>query len=96
MEEKINNGSDTQVKEAHKRLLVGVVVSDKSDKTIIVKVERLIAHPLYKKYYKSHKKYMAHDAINDCHIGDKVKIKECRPLSARKRWELIEVLERAK
>ena len=88
--------SETTVKKAHKRVLVGKVVSDKPDKTIIVAVERKIAHPLYKKYYKRTKKFMAHDAINDCKMGDTVRIKECRPLSARKRWELDEVLTRAK
>jgi len=81
---------------SHKRILIGKVVSDKSDKTIVVTVERHIAHPLYKKYYKRRKKYMAHDENNDCRKGDTVKIKECRPLSARKRWELIEIVGRAK
>lgn len=79
-----------------KRLLVGKVVSNKADKTIIVASERQVIHPLYKKYFKVTKKVMAHDETNDCKIGDLVKIIESRPLSARKRWNLVEVLERAK
>jgi small subunit ribosomal protein S17 len=98
MEEKRNDAinGEAPVKKPHKRILVGKVTSDKPDKTIIVAVERQIAHPLYKKYYKRRTKFMAHDAINDCKMGDIVKIRECRPLSARKRWELVEVIERAK
>ncbi len=87
---------DVVVKKPHKRILQGVVTSDKADKTIAVKVERQVAHPIYKKYYKQSKKFMAHDESNDAHIGDIVKIRENRPLSARKRWVLIEIVERAK
>lgn len=94
--EKKENGTDEMVKTSHKRVLVGKVTSDKPEKTVIVSVERHVAHPLYRKYYKRRKKYMAHDEMNECHIGDTVKIKESRPLSARKRWELVEILERAK
>lgn len=97
MDEKLEMHTSTvAVKKPHKRILQGIVVSDKTDKTIVVKVERQVAHPLYKKYYKESKKFMAHDETNDVHIGDKVKIRECRPLSALKRWELIEIVERAK
>jgi len=87
---------DAPVKTSHKRILTGKVASNKSDKTIVVKIERQVAHPIYKKYYKQSKKMMANDPNNDCNIGDTVRIKECRPLSARKRWELVEILERAK
>lgn len=87
---------DVVVKKPHRRILQGVVTSDKADKTIVVKVERQVAHPIYKKYYKQSKKFMAHDENNDAHIGDIVKIRENRPLSARKRWVLIEIVERAK
>lgn len=87
---------DVVVKKTHRRILQGVVTSDKADKTIVVKVERQVAHPIYKKYYKQSKKFMAHDENNDAHIGDIVKIRENRPLSARKRWVLIEIVERAK
>lgn len=80
----------------YKRIFVGKVRSNKADKTIIVAVERQIAHPLYKKYFKSTRSFMAHDEKNDCNIGDTVKIKESRARSARKRWELVEIVERAK
>jgi small subunit ribosomal protein S17 len=79
-----------------KKVLMGTVVSNKTDKTIVVSVIRQVAHPLYKKYYKQTNKFMAHDPNNDCNKGDKVRIKECRPLSARKRFELVEIIERAK
>lgn len=81
---------------SRKRVLQGVVVSNKPNKTIVVKFERQVAHPLYKKYYRQSKKVMAHDEKNECNIGDVVKIKEHRPLSARKRWQLIEIVQRAK
>ncbi len=82
-------------KKSNKRTLVGVVVSDKSDKTIVVTVETLIKHPLYEKYINRRKKFMAHDPNNECKIGDKVQIIEHRPLSRRKRWHLDKVLEKA-
>lgn len=88
--------STDEVKRSNKRVLKGKVTSNKADKTITVKVERLIAHPLYKKYYKRSKQFMAHDEMNECNIGDFVKIKESRPLSKRKMWALVEILERAK
>jgi small subunit ribosomal protein S17 len=72
-----------------RRVLQGQVVSDVADKTIVVRVERQVMHPLYKKYIKSTKKYMAHDEANRFKIGDNVMIRECRPLSARKRWEVL-------
>jgi len=72
--------------------LIGVVVSDKMDKTIVVKVERLVTHPLYKKTIKKSKKYKVHDEENKAKTGDKVKIMETRPLSKEKRWRLVEVL----
>ena len=82
-------------KASSKRVLSGVVVSDKADKTIVVMVETLIKHPLYKKYIRRRKKFMAHDPENSCGIGDKVQIIESRPLSRRKRWALVKVLEKA-
>jgi small subunit ribosomal protein S17 len=72
-----------------KRILTGTVVSDKMDKTITVLVERRVAHPVYKKFIKKSKKYAAHDEANACKIGDKVRIRECRPLSKNKRFEVI-------
>jgi len=79
-----------------KKVKTGVVVSDKMDKTISVLIERRIKHPVYKKYYVRSKKYLAHDAENTCHTGDKVKIMETRKLSKRKTWRLVEVVERVK
>jgi small subunit ribosomal protein S17 len=75
---------------------IGVVVSDKMDKSITVIVERKLRHPLYGKFVKKSKKFMAHDEKNDSNIGDKVRIMEIRPLSKNKRWRLVEILERAK
>jgi small subunit ribosomal protein S17 len=72
-----------------KRVMQGVVVSDKMDKTIVVKVERRYQHPIYKKYIRRSKKYHAHDENNQCKIGETVSIRECRPLSKLKRWEVV-------
>ena len=72
-----------------RRILRGVVVSDKMDKTVTVKVERRIIHPLYKKFIRRSKKYAAHDKANACKEGDVVSIRESRPLSKRKTWEVI-------
>jgi small subunit ribosomal protein S17 len=75
---------------------VGVVTSDKMDKTIVVSVETLIEHPLYKKRVKMTKKFKAHDEQNQCKTGDKVRIMETRPLSKDKRWRVVEIIEAAK
>jgi small subunit ribosomal protein S17 len=72
-----------------KRVMQGVVVSDKQDKTVTVLVERRVMHPLYKKYVKKSKKYAAHDEANSYKEGDNVSIRECRPLSKNKRWEVL-------
>ncbi|MEI6730046.1 MAG: 30S ribosomal protein S17 [Pseudomonadota bacterium] len=72
-----------------KRILQGVVTSDKADKTITVKVERRFTHPIYKKTVRSSKKYSAHDEQNKCKIGDVVKIVESRPISKTKKWAVI-------
>ena len=82
--------------EANKRQIIGVVTSNKMDKSITVMVERKIKHPIYGKYVRKSKKFLAHDEKNDCREGDTVLIKESRPLSRRKRWQLMEVIERAK
>jgi small subunit ribosomal protein S17 len=74
----------------------GVVVSNKMDKSIVVKIERRVKHPIYKKYYKITKKFMAHDEKNESNVGDVVKIMEVRPLSKRKKWNLVEIIEKAK
>lgn len=72
-----------------KRVLQGVVVSDKMDKTIVVQVERRVTHPIYKKVIRLSKKYAAHDETNACKIGDTVRIQECRPISKHKRWVVL-------
>ncbi len=78
------------------RTLTGRVVSDKMDKTITVQVERLVKHPLYGKYIKRSTKLLAHDEDNQSQMGDLVAITTCRPLSKRKTWTLVKVLEKAK
>ncbi len=88
-------GADTQVQESQRKTKVGRVVSDKMDKTIVVSVERLARHPLYKRVIRLTTKFKAHDETNDAHTGDTVLIEESRPLSATKRWRLIEVVARA-
>ncbi len=75
---------------------VGIVVSDKMDKTIVVAVVRKVKHPLYKKYITRTKKFKAHDELNQCGIGDKVEIVETRPISKDKCWRLAEIIEKAK
>mgnify|MGYP003455926316 FL=1 len=77
------------------RTLTGRVVSDKMDKTITVLIERRVKHPIYGKYVKRSTKLHAHDETNQCHIGDKVTIREIRPLAKTKSWMLVEVVERA-
>ena len=72
-----------------KRIMQGVVVSDKMDKTVVVNVERKFPHPLYQKYIKRSKRYHAHDENNVHKVGDVVSIQECRPLSKTKRWEVL-------
>lgn len=81
---------------ALRKTRVGIVTSNKMDKTIAVSIERRVPHPIYKKYFKKTTKLMAHDEKNECQIGDKVKIMETRPLSLRKRWRLVEIVEKAK
>jgi small subunit ribosomal protein S17 len=78
-----------------RKIFMGKVSSNRMDKTITVVVERKIKHPLYGKYVKKTSKFMAHDEENACAIGDKVRIVETRPLSKRKRWRLLEVVEKA-
>ncbi len=75
---------------------VGIVSSDKMDKTITVKVETNVKHPLYGKVVKQTKKLKAHDENNECRIGDRVRVMETRPLSKDKRWRLVEIIEKAK
>ena len=87
---------NTEAKATNRKQRIGVVVSTKMDKTITVLVERRLRHPIYGKYVKKTKKFAAHDEQNSCNDGDRVQIEECRPLSKRKRWNLVEIIERAK
>ena len=79
-----------------RKIRIGVVTSDKMDKTITVAVERKVKHPIYGKFVKKTTKFHAHDEKHECTIGDVVKIMETRPLSKTKRWRLVEVVEKAK
>ncbi len=109
--EQVNNTPDTAVEETkteaatadgtaskrgRRKTRIGKVVSNKMDKSIIVAIERRIIHPIYKKYFRKTTKFMAHDQNNIASIGDIVKIMETRPLSARKRWRLVEIIEKVK
>lgn len=78
-----------------RKTAVGVVISDRMDKTVVVRVERLVQHPKYKKVVKRYTKYKAHDERNECRVGDKVLIIETRPLSKTKRWRVMKILEKA-
>ncbi len=82
-------------RKAIKRTLTGQVVSDKMDKTITVKIERQVKHPLYGKFIKRSTKVHAHDEKNECNMGDTVTVVECRPLSKSKSWQLVEVVDKA-
>ena len=75
---------------------IGVVVSNKMEKSIVVAVKRKVKHPIYGKFVSKTKKYHAHDEKNECNVGDTVRIMETRPLSKTKRWRLVEIIERAK
>ena len=81
---------------SNKRTIKGVVISDKMDKSIVVKAERLVKHSVFHKYVRRHDKYKAHDEQNQCKTGDSVLIIEARPMSKDKRWRMLEILERAK
>lgn len=83
-------------KRSLRKTRIGTVVSNKMQKSIIVAIERHVAHPIYKKYFKKTTKLMAHDEKQVCQIGDVVKIMETRPLSKRKNWRLVQVVEKAK
>ncbi len=82
------------VERGHRKTEIGVVVSDKMDKTVVVRVERLVQHPKYGKVIRRFTKFYAHDEKNECKVGDKVLIIETRPLSKLKRWRVVRILER--
>jgi len=85
-----------QAAKSGKKEFIGLVKSDKMEKTIVVSIETLKLHPLYKKYVKRSKKVKAHDEKNEAKMGDRVRVIECRPISKEKCWTLVEVIERAK
>jgi len=74
---------------------IGIVISNKMQKTIVVKIENRYSHPIYSKTMVRTKKYLAHDELEECNIGDKVLVQECRPLSKRKRWKLVEIISKS-
>lgn len=79
-----------------RKMRIGRVVSDSMDKTVVVAVERIVAHPLYGRRMKRTQRFMAHNEDNQAKVGDRVRLMETRPLSKRKRWRVVEILERAK
>ena len=87
--------SETKAERGHRKSRQGLVVSDKMDKTIVVQIERMVMHPVYKKYVRQRVKYKVHDEQNDANMGDTVLIEECRPLSRDKRWRLKSIAHRA-
>jgi small subunit ribosomal protein S17 len=88
------DSEDEGAKTSKRAEKIGVVASDKMTKTVVVRVDRLVKHPIYRKYVRKRKKFMAHDDLGS-KIGDKVRIVETRPLSARKRWRVVEILQKA-
>ena len=82
-------------KRGMKRQLIGTVLSNKMDKTVTVRVERTVIHPVYKKFIRRRAKFAAHDASNDCSIGDRVLITESKPISKLKRWRVSQIIEKA-
>jgi small subunit ribosomal protein S17 len=93
-------GSERDVTQASERgrrkVRTGVVVSDAMDKTVLVKIDRQLRHPLYRKIVRRSSRLAAHDEANDAHVGDTVRVVETRPLSKTKRWRVVEIVERAK
>ena len=92
----MSEATTTTVDRNLRKTKAGVVTSNKGDKSITVKVERKVKHPLYGKFVKKSTKFHAHDEKNECSIGDTVKIMETRPISKTKRWRLVEVIEKVK
>ena len=86
----------TVKKKSSKKEFIGIVKSDKMDKSIVVYINTLTLHPLYKKYVKRSKKVKAHDEKNEAKTGDRVRVIECKPISKEKCWKLVEIIERAK
>jgi small subunit ribosomal protein S17 len=85
----------TETAERRRQQKIGVVVSNKMQKTVVVEVQRLVMHPLYHKYLRRRSRFMAHDEQNECKVGDRVEIRETRPMSRLKRWRVTSIVERA-
>ena len=92
----MSEASSEAVTRGYRKVREGLVVSDKMDKTVVVEVEDRVKHPKYGKVIRRTKKYTAHDADNACGVGDRVLLMETRPVSATKRWRVVEILERAR
>lgn len=90
------SNSMSEARTTRRKIRQGLVVSNKMDKTIVVRVERTLTHPLYKKVIRRSKKYHAHDEENTVKVGDTVRIMECRPLSRTKRWRLLDVVQKGR
>ncbi len=95
MEQPSRSPEGTEKPARRRQQKVGVVVSNKMQKTVVVEVQRLVMHPLYHKYLRRRSRFMAHDEKNDCRIGDRVSIRETRPMSKNKRWMVLSIVERA-
>ena len=89
-------GQTPTAERGRRKVRTGVVVSDKMDKTVLIRIDRKVRHPLYKKTVARSNKLAAHDENNEAHVGDTVRVMETRPLSKTKRWRVVEVVERAK
>jgi len=92
----VSERSSSTEERGRRKVRTGVVVSDATDKTVLVRIERQIRHPLYKKTVRRSAKLAAHDERNEAHVGDTVRLVETRPLSKTKRWRVVEIVERAK
>jgi small subunit ribosomal protein S17 len=92
----VSEEQTTQETRSRRKVRTGVVVSDAMDKTVLVRIDRKMRHPLYKKTVARSMKLAAHDETNDAHVGDTVRVMETRPLSKTKRWRVVEIVERAK
>jgi small subunit ribosomal protein S17 len=88
--------TDAAPERGRRKVRTGVVVSDKMDKTVLVRVDRKVTHPLYRKTVRRSSKLAAHDEQNEAHVGDTVRLMETRPISKSKRWRVVEIVERAK
>jgi len=84
------------IERGNRKTKIGIVISDKMDKSRVIAVRRLVRHPLYNKIVRKTSKFMVHDEQNESHVGDTIRVMETRPLSKRKRWRLIEIVEKAK